>query len=211
MSKRHERISGRRSAVQVLYTSEIQARPATVLLEEGCCLSEEGPLPDYAVSLVRGVEEHLADIDACLEATSENWAVARMPIVDRSILRLAAFEMIYEEDVPVSVAINEAVELAKEFGGEDESPRFVNGVLGRIAKSIEAGEVVVAGASVAATAPGEVAAAVAALAAEVAAEDAAAADDAKEAAVDAAAVPEPEAAPVEADASAPAEPEKAGE
>ncbi len=198
MSKRHERISGRRSAVQVLYTSEIQARPATVLLEEGCCLSEEGLLPDYAVSLVRGVEEHLADIDACLEATSENWAVARMPIVDRSILRLAAFEMIYEGDVPVSVAINEAVELAKEFGGEDESPRFVNGVLGRIAKSIEAGEVAVAGAPVPATAPGEVAAAVAALAAEVAAEDAAA-------------VPEPEAAPVEADASAPAEPEKAGE
>lgn len=209
MSKRHERISGRRSAVQVLYTSEIQARPATVLLEEGCCLSEEGPLPDYAVSLVRGVEEHLADIDACLEATSENWAVARMPIVDRSILRLAAFEMIYEEDVPVSVAINEAVELAKEFGGEDESPRFVNGVLGRIAKSIEAGEMAVA--PVPATAPGEVAAAVAALAAEVAAEDAAAADGAKEAAADAAAVPEPEAAPAEADASAPAEPEKAGE
>lgn len=184
MSKRHERISGRRSAVQVLYTSEIQARPASVLLEEGCCLSEEGPLPEYAVSLVRGVEEHLADIDACLEATSENWAVARMPIVDRSILRLAAFEMIYEEDVPVSVAINEAVELAKEFGGEDESPRFVNGVLGRIAKSIEAGEVAVAGAPepAGATAPGEVAAAVAALAAEVAAEDAAAGEAAADAA-----------------------------
>lgn len=138
MSKRHERISGRRSAVQVLYTSEIQGRPATVLLEEGCCLSEDGPLPDYAVSLVRGIEEHLPDIDACLEATSENWAVARMPIVDRSILRLAAFEMIYEDDVPVSVAINEAVELARDFGGGDDSPRFVNGVLGQVARQMEA-------------------------------------------------------------------------
>ncbi len=188
MSKRHERISGRRSAVQVLYTSEIQGRPATVLLEEGCCLSEDGPLPGYTVSLVRGIEDHLADIDACLEATSENWAVARMPIVDRSILRLAAFEMIYEDDVPVSVAINEAVELAKEFGGEDESPRFVNGVLGRIAKSLEAGELAVEGAPAPQPAPGEVAAAVAALAAEVAAEDAAAraAADAADAGEDAA-------------------------
>lgn len=200
MSKRHERIFGRRCAVQVLYTSEIQGRPATVLLEEGCCLSEDGPLPDYTLSLVRGIEEHCADIDACLEATSENWAVARMPIVDRSILRLAAFEMIYEDDVPVSVAINEAVELAKEFGGEDESPRFVNGVLGRIAKSLEAGEAAAGGASAArATAPGEVAAAVAVLAAEVAAEDTArAAQDAE--------APAAEAAPAVAPAG-----EKAGE
>lgn len=60
-----------------------------------------------------------------------------MPIVDRSILRLAAYEMMYVDDVPVSVSINEAVELAKDFGGEDESPRFVNGVLGRIAKRLE--------------------------------------------------------------------------
>lgn len=200
MSKRHERISGRRCAVQVLYTSEIQGRPATVLLEEGCCLSEDGPLPDYTLSLVRGIEEHCADIDACLEATSENWAVARMPIVDRSILRLAAFEMIYEDDVPVSVAINEAVELAKEFGGEDESPRFVNGVLGRIAKSLEAGDAATQDAS--ATAPGEVAAAVAALAAELAAEDAA------RAAQDAAAS---DPAPVADSAALARDAEKAGE
>ena len=60
-----------------------------------------------------------------------------MPIVDRSILRLATYEMMYVEDVPTSVSINEAVELAKDFGGEDESPRFVNGVLGRIAKRLD--------------------------------------------------------------------------
>ena len=62
-----------------------------------------------------------------------------MPIVDRSILRLAAYEIMFVEDVPTSVAINEAVELAKDFGGEDDSPRFVNGVLGRIAKDIDDG------------------------------------------------------------------------
>lgn len=68
---------------------------------------------------------------------SENWSLARMPIVDRSILRLATFEMMYIDDVPTSVTINEAVELAKDFGGEDESHRFVNGILGRIAKMLE--------------------------------------------------------------------------
>ena len=60
-----------------------------------------------------------------------------MPIVDRCILRLATYEMLFVDEVPVSVAINEAVELAKDFGGEDESPRFVNGVLGRIARQLE--------------------------------------------------------------------------
>ena len=63
-----------------------------------------------------------------------------MPIVDRSILRLATFEMMYIDDVPTSVTINEAVELAKDFGGEDESHRFVNGILGRIAKMLEGEE-----------------------------------------------------------------------
>ena len=60
-----------------------------------------------------------------------------MPIVDRSILRLAVYEMMFVGEVPTSVCINEAIELAKDFGGEDESPRFVNGVLGRIARRLE--------------------------------------------------------------------------
>ncbi len=137
-ARRHERTSARRSAVQVLYTSELQEERPSILLETGRCLKDDGPLSDYALKLVKGVEEHCADIDRQLESTSENWAVSRMPIVDRSILRLAAFEMIYVDDVPVSVSINEAVELAKDFGGEDESPRFVNGVLGRIARKLEA-------------------------------------------------------------------------
>ena len=137
-SRRHERTSARRSTGQVLYTSEIQDERPTVLLETGRCLEDDGPLSDYALSLIKGVEEKMDDIDARLEESSDNWAVSRMPVVDRSILRIAVYEMVYVDDVPVSVAINEAVELAKAFGGEDESPRFVNGVLGRIARRLEA-------------------------------------------------------------------------
>lgn len=168
-SRKHERTRDRAFAVQVLYTSELQGESPSKLLDEGLCLvateadpepapseaadeapSEfgricEGALSEYAFGLIRGVQEHQAAIDERLEGASENWALSRMPIVDRSILRLAVYEMFQREDVPVSVSINEAVELAKAFGGEDDSPRFVNGVLGRIARSMaEAPELAVA-------------------------------------------------------------------
>ena len=146
-AKRHERTSARRAALQVLYTSEITDEGATKIAEEGRYLAEDGPLPEYAEALVRGIEAHRAAIDKHLAATSENWALARMPIVDRSILRLAAYEMMYVADVPTSVTINEAVELAKDFGGEDESPRFVNGVLGRIARSMDGEDAAASGAA----------------------------------------------------------------
>lgn len=137
-AKRHERTLARRAALQVLYSGEITDASPTSIAEGPDYLSEDGPLPEYALTLIRGVESHRLGIDKHLAATSENWSLARMPIVDRSILRLATYEMMYVDDVPVSVSINEAVELAKDFGGEDESPRFVNGVLGRIAKQLEA-------------------------------------------------------------------------
>lgn len=136
-AKRHERTRARREALQVLYSSEITDESPAAIAEGSNRLGDGGPLPEYALMLVRGVEAHRCAIDKHLAATSENWSLMRMPIVDRSILRLAVYEMAYVDDVPTSVAINEAVELAKDFGGEDESPRFVNGVLGRIAKRLE--------------------------------------------------------------------------
>lgn len=137
-SKRHQRTAARRAALALLYTSEITEEHATAIAEEGRALEEAGPLSDYAQRLVRGVESHVAMIDKKLASTSENWSVHRMPIVDRCILRLAVYEMMFVDEVPTSVCINEAIELAKDFGGEDESPRFINGVLGRIARSMEA-------------------------------------------------------------------------
>lgn len=138
--KRHQRTAARRAALALLYTSEITDEYATTIAEEGRALEEAGPLTDYAKQLVRGVESHKATIDKELAASAENWSVSRMPIVDRSILRLAVYEMMFVDEVPVSVSINEAIELAKDFGGEDESSRFVNGVLGRIARRMESAE-----------------------------------------------------------------------
>lgn len=136
-AKRHERTLARRSALQALYQSEILDTSIDDIVEKQAFIIDESTLSDYALSLVKGVEEHKQDIDGHLKSTSENWSLSRMPVVDLSILRLATYEMTYSQDVPLSVAINEAVELAKDFGGEDDSPRFVNGVLGRIAKLLE--------------------------------------------------------------------------
>lgn len=138
MARRHERTRARRVALQVLYASEIADVSPVELESSGAILDECGTYTDYARRLAEGVEEHLDEIDDWLDEASENWRLDRMPAVDRALLRLATFEMLYVDEVPLSVSINEAVELAKEFGGADESPRFVNGVLGRIAKYCEA-------------------------------------------------------------------------
>lgn len=136
-AKRHERTAARESALALLYSSDITEHSVADIVDAGQYPAEDIELAPYAETLVRGVQAHVDDIDDFLESTSENWALDRMPVVDRAILRLAVYEMRYVDEVPVSVTINEAVELAKAYGGEDDSSRFVNGVLGRIAKKIE--------------------------------------------------------------------------
>ena len=86
----------------------------------------------YLISRVNGVVDKLAEIDAILSEATSGWKLNRVGKVDLTILRLAVFEMQFDEDIPVKVAINEAVELAKRFGG-DETPGFVNGVLAKLA------------------------------------------------------------------------------
>ena len=137
-TKRHERTLSRRQAIQVLYQSEILGESPIELLERGDAFIDEVKPSEYADLLVRGTAEHLPELDSRIKANSENWSMDRMASVDRAILRLACYEMMFVDEVPVSVAINEAVDLAKDFGGEDESPKFVNGVLGSIAAKLEA-------------------------------------------------------------------------
>lgn len=133
-----ERRKARHQALHILYQREITDEPLTRILSESTWNAEDGLPADYCREVLSGIEAHQVRIDGIIEDISENWVLSRMPLVDRNILRLAVFEMLYREDVPDSVAINEAVEMAKVYGGEDSS-KFVNGILGRLAEVAAAG------------------------------------------------------------------------
>lgn len=130
---RSERHRARVQALQILYQREITGRSARRILAEGSYVEDDGEPDEFCRRLVDGVESRLDEIDRVIGETSEHWKVSRMPFVDRNILRIATYELLFSDDVPPSVAINEAVELAKVYGGPDSS-KFVNGVLGRIAE-----------------------------------------------------------------------------
>lgn len=134
--KQHERTQARRRALQIMYQGEILETAPLTLIDDKRLVEGTDVLDDYTLSLLEGCNDYASSIDAIIGSTSENWSIDRMPLVDKSLIRLATYEMKYVSDVPISVSINEAVNLAKEFGGDD-SPRFVNGVLGRIADQLE--------------------------------------------------------------------------
>lgn len=117
----------------MLYQREITGQDIRTIIDTRAYNDEDGEPSDYSRELALGTESNQVAIDAEIEATSQHWSLMRMPFVDRNILRLAVYEIVYEDGMPASVAINEAVELAKAYGGDD-SPKFVNGVLGRIAE-----------------------------------------------------------------------------
>jgi N utilization substance protein B len=120
------RRTARKHAFLNLYQSDVNDSPLDATLKRW--REYRGELEPYAVELARGVEEEQEHLDAVLSEVSEGWPVHRMSAIDRTILRLALYEMLHVEDVPADVAVNEAVELATGFSG-DEAPAFVGGVL----------------------------------------------------------------------------------
>ncbi len=123
----------RKRALDVLYASELRAESPIVALERSVA-DGEGPSNDYTALLVRGVVEHQSRIDELLTEYSEGWTLDRMPAVDRNVLRLGVFELLYAADVPDTVAVTEAMSLVRDLS-TDESPAFVNGVLGSIQRN----------------------------------------------------------------------------
>jgi transcription antitermination protein NusB len=124
------RSKARKRALDVLYAADLRAVDPLVMLAERRALAEP-PVNDYTVELVEGVHLHRDRIDTILADYAEGWTLARMPGVDRAVLRLGVYELLWRDEVPDAVAIDEAVELAKSLS-TDESPRFVNGVLARV-------------------------------------------------------------------------------
>lgn len=129
------RNTARKRAFQIIFESDQRGAPAGQVLEDwirlGSTDPRQPPVGDFTRKLVEGYEAHAARIDELLGSYSVGWTLDRMPVVDRSILRLGAYELIWEDETPDAVAIDEAVQLTKEFS-TDDSPGFVNGLLGRL-------------------------------------------------------------------------------
>ncbi len=135
----------REYALQALYAVDLSGKSATAALNAVWASGLDGkdapPTEEeiaFAGRLVHGVEASMESLDASIEKASVNWRLGRMPVVDRNILRIGAWELGNRKDIPVSVSINEAIELAKRFGGA-ESRAFVNGILDRIAAEVGRG------------------------------------------------------------------------
>jgi N utilization substance protein B len=125
------RRQARRRAVDILYQADVVRRHPLDVLEERKALAEK--VPGFTEDLVRGTAEHLDELDDLIGEHAEGWTVHRMAAVDRTLLRLACYEILYRNDVSPAVAISEAVASAKELSTED-SGRFVNGILGSIVR-----------------------------------------------------------------------------
>lgn len=127
------RSTARKRALNTLYEADEKGQEILSLLAERIAQpGAQTPLPQYAVEIVRGVAEHAADIDAQLDAHSTGWKVKRMAVIDRNILRIATWEILYNPEVPNGVAINEALTLAKSLS-DDEAPAFIHGLLSAMA------------------------------------------------------------------------------
>jgi transcription antitermination protein NusB len=138
---------GREVALQILYQLDVQEQLSdqqglALFWQNFAAREEEEPAKEddeeareFAGQLVKGVREHLQEIDSLLATASRNWRLERMARVDRNLLRLALFELKYSADVPAKVAINEAIEIAKRYGTA-ESPAFVNGILDRCLEEV---------------------------------------------------------------------------
>lgn len=135
------RSKARKRALDALYAADISKHDPAVLLSE--TLSQvsdrqnQQAIFDYAETLVNGYRSNSQNIDAQLQGLSDGWKLERMPALDRAILRIGAWEILFNDEVPAEVAISEAVALAGEYS-TDDSPKFVNGVLARLAKSATA-------------------------------------------------------------------------
>ncbi len=134
-------------ALRALYTADLREIAVAAALQElwSTLMDGEGIDGDrapeseeveFAQRLVFGVEAEKAELDRLIEEASTNWRLSRMPMVDRNVLRIAAFELLRCADIPATVAINESIELAKRFGGAD-SRAFVNGIVDRLGRQLD--------------------------------------------------------------------------
>ncbi len=134
-----KRTRAREFALQLLYQADIRHEDINSILDGFWDSQSQGPeeletsIMDFALSLARGTYENLKKIDTAISLYAQNWQLERMAVIDRNIMRMSCYELLYLDDIPPKVSINEAVDLAKKYG-DMESGKFVNGILDKINK-----------------------------------------------------------------------------
>jgi N utilization substance protein B len=130
-----KRRKAREHALQILFQLDIKKeKPSVTILKHFWAESPpDDEVKSFAEEIVKGTYKHLVEINKLLRQSAENWSLDRMAVVDRNVLRMAVYEILYRMDIPTSVTINEAIEIAKKYG-TDESGAFVNGILDNVAR-----------------------------------------------------------------------------
>jgi len=130
MIKTTKRRRSRIKAVILLYQSDLLKKEVGKIISSEMDFQKH--IDEFTVKLVIGVEKNKNEIDNQIRGVVENWTLDRISIIDRNILRMAIYEMLFEEEIPLKVSIDEAIEIAKILGQKEETPKFVNGILGKI-------------------------------------------------------------------------------
>jgi N utilization substance protein B len=129
------RRKAREEAVILLYQADLLKKNAEDIIKYESEYGKE--IDSFTDTLVLGVFGNLNTIDKRIKNVVENWSLDRIAIIDRNILRVAIYEMLYEDEIPLKVSVDEAIEIAKEFGQKEDTPKFINGVLGKILIEIQ--------------------------------------------------------------------------
>ncbi len=129
------RRKSREAAVILLYQSDLLGKDSEEVLKNEIDFGKK--IDEFALELVMGVNKNKKAIDKEIVGVVENWTIERIAIIDRNILRVAIYEMLFEKDIPLKVSVDEAIEIAKSLGQKDDTPKFINGILGKILANIQ--------------------------------------------------------------------------
>lgn len=132
---KNTRRKSREAAVVLLYQSDLLGKDSEEILNNEKEFGRK--IDEFTSELVIGVNKNREAIDREIVGVVENWTIDRIAIIDRNILRVAIFEMLYEKDIPLKVSVDEAIEIAKSLGQKEDTPKFINGILGKILINIQ--------------------------------------------------------------------------
>ncbi|MCJ7471363.1 MAG: transcription antitermination factor NusB [Actinobacteria bacterium] len=124
----------REKAVILLYQMDLLKKNPEEIVENDQLVGKK--FDEFSLKLINGVKDNLKEIDSIIRETVQNWSLDRIAVIDRNILRVAIYEMIYEDDIPLKVSVDEAIEIAKTLGQKPDTPKFINGILGKFLNKI---------------------------------------------------------------------------